>query len=86
MLDGGLQLAVLWSKRVLSGASLPMKVGAVRLYKHALPNGHILATVHGSQVHECRAVCDVTFAQPDGSVVAELEGVETILRPDETLS
>jgi hypothetical protein len=37
-------------------------------------------------VNECRAVCDVTFAEADGSVVAELEGVETILRPDESLS
>jgi hypothetical protein len=86
MLDGGLQLAVLWSKRVLSGASLPMKVGAVHLYEHGLPNGKIQAIVHGSQVHEHRAVCDVTFAHPDGSVVAELKGVETILRPDEKQS
>jgi acyl transferase domain-containing protein/NADP-dependent 3-hydroxy acid dehydrogenase YdfG len=82
MLDGGLQLAVLWSKQVLDGASLPMKVGAVHLYEHGLPSGAIQCTVHGSQVHERRAVCDVTFAHPDGSVVAELKDVETILRPD----
>jgi hypothetical protein len=31
-------------------------------------------------------VCDVTFAHPDGSVVAELKGVETILRPDDKLA
>ena len=86
MLDGGLQLAVLWSKRVLSGASLPMKVGALNLYEHGLPNGQIRATVHAGQVHESRAVCDVTFAHLDGSLVAELKGVETILRPDETLA
>jgi acyl transferase domain-containing protein/acyl carrier protein/NADP-dependent 3-hydroxy acid dehydrogenase YdfG len=86
MLDGGLQLAVLWSQRVLSGASLPMKVGAVHLYKQGRPNGHIQATVHGNQVHKSRAVCDVTFAEADGSVVAELKGVETILRPDDVVA
>jgi acyl transferase domain-containing protein len=86
MLDGGLQLAVLWSKQVLSGASLPMKVGALHLYEPGLPSGEIQCVVHGSQVHDCRAVCDVTFAHLDGKVVAELKGVETILRPDERLA
>jgi hypothetical protein len=63
-----------------------MKVGAVNLYKHVPSGGQIVATVHGSQIHECRAVCDVTFAEPDGRIVAELEGVEPILRPDESLA
>jgi hypothetical protein len=34
-------------------------------------------------VHDARAVCDVTFADANGALIAEMLGVETVLRPGE---
>jgi hypothetical protein len=86
LLDGGLQLAVLWARQVLGGASLPMAVGEYRTYAGGLAEGPIRCVVHGKQVHDARAVCDVAFIGADGALVAEMLGVETVLRPGETKS
>jgi acyl carrier protein len=86
LLDGGLQLAVLWAQEVLGGASLPMAVGEYRTYAGGLAEGPIRCVVYGKQVHDARAVCDVAFIGADGALVAEMLGVETVLRPGETKS
>ena len=81
-LDGGLQLALLWSRQVLGGAVLPMALGEYRSYRSGLASGPVTGVVHGRQIHEARTVCDVAFVDGSGQVVAELIGVETVLRPD----
>ncbi|WP_437497262.1 SDR family oxidoreductase [Sorangium sp. So ce1099] len=82
-LDGALQLALLWSRDVLGGASLPMSIAALESFVDVLPEGPIRCVVHGRQVHEARAVCDVTLEDASGRPIAALRGVETILRPGE---
>jgi hypothetical protein len=79
--DGGLQMALLFSRRILGGASLPMKLGAVRTYTDGPPAGPVKATLTGSAKGKDKAVTDIVFTDADGAVVASLEGVETILRP-----
>ena len=86
MLDGGLQLAGLWTRHVLGGASLPMALGELRTYHGGLTDGPARCVVHASQVQEARAVCDVSFIDAGGSVIAEMLGVESVLRPDEVRS
>jgi hypothetical protein len=81
-LDGALQLAVLWSRHVLGGGTLPMAIETCRSYAKGLSDGPLRAVVRRRAVHDRRAVCDVALARADGHVVAELVGVETVLRPD----
>jgi len=81
--DGALQFALLWSRDVLGGATLPMSVAAFESFVDGLPEGPIRCVVHGREVHASRAVCDVLLEDAEGRPIAALRGVETILRPDE---
>jgi hypothetical protein len=82
-LDGGLQLALLWSRQVLGGAVLPMSLGEYRSYRSGLASGPVTGVVHGRKIHEARTVCDIAFVDASGQLLAELIGVETVLRPGE---
>jgi acyl transferase domain-containing protein len=79
-LDGGLQLAVLWFKNQLGGASLPLSIGTYTSYGSGLLEGPIDAVLHSETRDKNRAVATIVFSQ-GGTVVAELEGVEIIRRP-----
>jgi hypothetical protein len=81
-LDGGLQLALLWSARVLGGASLPMGVGSFLTYADGPTNGPLRAVLKGTKRGRDKTVADITFTDESGAVVHELKGVEAILRPD----
>jgi len=83
IVDGGLQLALLWTEQVLDGASLPTAVDALTLYGNGLGSGKIHCILHRDTVDKERAVSDVLFVE-DGAVVAKLRGVETHLLPAKT--
>jgi malonyl CoA-acyl carrier protein transacylase/NADP-dependent 3-hydroxy acid dehydrogenase YdfG len=83
LLDGGLQLAVVWARHVLGGASLPMAVRELRSYREGFLEGPVHCVVSARETREVRAVSDVVFTDASGAVVAELLGVETVKRPDE---
>ena len=83
-MDGGLQLALLWSRHVLGGAVLPMAMGEYRSYRDGLSDGPLKSVVYGRKIHDARTLCDITFSDTKGRMVAELIGVETVLRPGET--
>jgi hypothetical protein len=81
--DGGLQMALLFSQRVLGGASIPMKLASVRTFTDGPPKSPVKATLTGSATGKDKAVTNIVFTDASGAVVASLEGVETILRPEE---
>jgi hypothetical protein len=83
LLDGGLQLAVLWARHALGGASLPMALREYRTFHDGVVDGEVQCIVHAQRVHDARAVCDVAFVAPSGAVLAEMIGLETVLRPGE---
>jgi hypothetical protein len=83
LLDGGLQLAVVWARHVLGGASLPMAVRELRAYRDGFADGPVRCVVSARETRDVRAVSDVVFTDASGAVVAELLGVETVKRPDE---
>ena len=83
LLDGGLQLAVVWARHVLGGASLPMAVRELRSYREGVAEGPVRCVVSARETSDLRAVSDVVFTDASGAVVAELLGVETVMRPDE---
>ena len=81
LLDGGLQLAVLWTERRLGGDALPTGLDALHVYRPGPIDGEVRALVHGHDAASGRARCDVTFVGEDGSPLAELRGVETHVLP-----
>ncbi|MEQ1571630.1 MAG: polyketide synthase dehydratase domain-containing protein [Myxococcota bacterium] len=81
-MDGGLQLALLWSNRVLGGASLPMGVSSMRTFHVGPPEGPLRAVLTGERRGKDKTVTDIVFLDRSGVVVNELRGVEAILRPD----
>ncbi|MEL6347458.1 MAG: SDR family NAD(P)-dependent oxidoreductase, partial [Myxococcota bacterium] len=78
--DGGLQLALLWSARILGGASLPTRIGAVRTWAPP-PGGKMRCVLTGRRVNKGKAVADMVFLDADGRPFASLQAVETHLLP-----
>ena len=83
LVDGGLQLAVVWARHVLGGASLPMAVRELRSYREGAAKGPVRCVVSARETRDVRAVSDVVFTDASGAVITELLGVETVKRPDE---
>jgi len=81
VLDGGLQLALLWSGHVIGGHSLPTSVGAYHAYRGRWDAGELRCTLRGTVLGADRVVCDIAFATPGGDLVAELLRVELHRRP-----
>ncbi|HHH27553.1 MAG TPA: SDR family NAD(P)-dependent oxidoreductase [Polyangiaceae bacterium] len=81
LFDGGLQLAVRWAEQRLGGRGLPTSVGALRLFTEQPVAGALrtLATITADG--PTKAVSDIAFIDPEGRLVARLEGVETHQRP-----
>ncbi len=82
-LDGGLQLALLWCKRVLGGASLPTGIEEIRTWADAPFAGPIRCTLTGREATGRRSVSDLAFNDASGHLVVEFLGVETHLLPDQ---
>ncbi|MDT7787747.1 MAG: hypothetical protein QOF58_6166, partial [Pseudonocardiales bacterium] len=80
--DGGLQLALLWAHQVLGRASLPMGVKECRTHKPGLLDGTTRCVLTARQTWADGAECDIAFVDADGSVRAELIGVELVARPE----
>jgi hypothetical protein len=80
MLDGGLQLALLWTERLLGGPSLPTSIGRVRVFTGPIAEV-CTATLVGREATASKVTCDVVFRDGAGRRVAELIGVETHLLP-----
>jgi NAD(P)-dependent dehydrogenase (short-subunit alcohol dehydrogenase family) len=79
--DGGLQLALLWCKRVLGGASLPTGIEEIRTWADAPVAGPIRCTLTGRIAKGQRSVSDLVFHDASGKLLAEFVGVETHLLP-----
>ena len=84
--DGGLQLALLWCKHVLGGASLPTGIGEIRTWVDAPVLGPIRCTLTGRTAEGSKSVSDLAFHDSGGNLLAELIGVETHLLPSQGLS
>ncbi|MFD8496445.1 SDR family NAD(P)-dependent oxidoreductase [Amycolatopsis sp. NPDC059657] len=80
VIDGGLQLALLWAEQVL-GASLPMGVTECRTYRKGLAAGPVRCVLTARAVHAGGAECDLVFVDDSGDVRAEMLGVSLVKRP-----
>ena len=81
LLDGALQLAVLWTKHALRGASLPTSIGAYVAHRGArsLEKARCVVSVKTSTAD--RASFDIALADESGAIVVELRGVDVHVLP-----
>jgi NAD(P)-dependent dehydrogenase (short-subunit alcohol dehydrogenase family) len=82
-LDGALQLAVLWARRMLGGATLPTRIEEYRSYTTELPRGLIQCVVVQRHVGRAGVTTDIVLTDEDGGRVAELIGVQTHIIPSQ---
>jgi malonyl CoA-acyl carrier protein transacylase len=80
VLDGGLQLALLWTQAALDGASLPTSVQRVHTYASLPWSGPVRCALRKRSASGSKGVCDLIF-EANGAVVAEFIGVETHVLP-----
>lgn len=76
LLDGALQLALLWAGHVTGGGSLPTVIDRVHLFEAPVPGRHTAALV-GRRTTSNMVVCDILIRSSTGAPVAVLEGIET---------
>jgi acyl carrier protein len=80
ILDGALQLAVLWTKHVVHGASLPTAIGEVTLHGSLLDAPRLRCVVTSKSHSDSRASFDIALAS-DRGVIATLRGVDVHVLP-----
>jgi hypothetical protein len=81
LVDGGLQLALLWTCHAGGGAALPTSVKTFRRYRRGLVEGAARAVLVGHQRSDDKSTSDVVFLDASGAPVAELRGVTMHVLP-----
>jgi NAD(P)-dependent dehydrogenase (short-subunit alcohol dehydrogenase family) len=80
-LDGGLQVAILWSQHLLNGPTLPMAVGSYRDFGKQPESGPIYCHLRGETRGKSKTVSHILFTSQSGEILAELSDVENVLIP-----
>ncbi|MGW5117281.1 SDR family oxidoreductase [Streptomyces noursei] len=84
VLDGGLQIAVVWAREALGHAVLPMAVGTFHAYHRGPAPGPVTCVVLPVRAEDTYARCHVRLAGQDGIPFADLLDVELVRRPAAT--
>lgn len=80
-LDGGLQLALLYTEHVLGGASLPMAIESFRTFAPMRAGDPTRCIAVRRSLARSSATTDIVFLSADGTRVAEMNGVRAVLVP-----
>ncbi|MDG4666800.1 type I polyketide synthase [Mycobacterium sp. 236(2023)] len=75
-IDGGLQLGIVWASAHGHPLVLPVRIGRVALHRPFGDSGAVRCRVAAHPVNDKRVDFDIALETPDGSLVAELSGVE----------
>jgi NAD(P)-dependent dehydrogenase (short-subunit alcohol dehydrogenase family) len=79
VIDGAFQLAIVWTHEQRGAGSLPAHVSRYRQYRRAFPAGGVRVAVAVERAGDRHAIMDVDFVDPDGGLVARIEGYECVL-------
>ncbi|MFF7019796.1 SDR family oxidoreductase [Streptomyces klenkii] len=82
VLDGALQLALIWAREALGHATLPMAAGTVRPYHRGPAPGPVTCLVVPVRAEGDHARCHLRLTGQDGAPFADLLDVELVRRPD----
>ena len=81
LLDGGLQLALLWTRHVLGGASLPTAIDRLDARLGGPVQGSMRCLVEGRKAKGERTVSDLIFTDESGATILLVQGLESHLLP-----
>lgn len=81
-LDGGLQLARLWGYHMSKRPSLPTSIAEFRRYVTGPVQAPLRVEVRGRSVTKHRTLTDIRFTTLDGTLVADMRGVEMHFMPE----
>jgi NADP-dependent 3-hydroxy acid dehydrogenase YdfG len=81
-LDGGLQIARLWGYHMANRPSLPTAIGEFRRYVAGPADGPLRVDLRGRAVNKHRTLSDIRFTTLDGTVIADMRGVEMHFLPE----
>jgi hypothetical protein len=81
LIDGCLQLALVWGLGVTGAQTLPLRVGSLELYAPAPFAGALRATLVARSHTGQKTVSDIQVTDASGAVVLELRGVEMFAVP-----
>jgi acyl transferase domain-containing protein len=80
-LDGGVQLAVLYGRRMLNSANLPTGIDELRCYSTRPSTGQIRASAYRRTVSSAAVTTDIVLTDESGHRLAELRGVHNHALP-----
>src|SRR5262249_26347685 len=81
VLDGVLQLAILWSQDQRGAGCLPCQVGGYRQYRRAFPAGSVRARVAVESASELQVTVAVDILDAEDELMARLHGCQSIIDP-----
>jgi acyl transferase domain-containing protein len=81
-MDGMVQAAARLAVRMTGGAVLPMAFESMRVFRRGALHTDLRATVQARGVRGSGAVCDAVLATASGVPIAEVSGIEFVVRPD----
>jgi len=76
ILDGGLQLALLWEHNRSEKASLPTAIKSLRIFDYCLKDQEIRCILQNTRENQLSTQWNVHFIDANGHLVAEIEGLE----------
>ncbi|GAA2920715.1 SDR family NAD(P)-dependent oxidoreductase [Streptomyces enissocaesilis] len=81
LVDGAVQLAVVWGEEVTGRPNLPMAVDRYEMHRPGPAPGPVTCRVTARRADRMRAICDAVLLDADGGLRAALGGIQLIIRP-----
>jgi NAD(P)-dependent dehydrogenase (short-subunit alcohol dehydrogenase family) len=81
VLDGALQLVILWTRQQRGAANLPCHIRRYRQWRRHFPTEGARVVVLVERSSERLALCDMDFVDAEGRLIARLEGYECVIDP-----
>jgi hypothetical protein len=76
LIDGGLQLACVWSRHVLGGATLPTSIGTFELYRTGPIDSPVRCVLRGRRAGQRKVLLDLAYLSDTGALLGALREVE----------
>jgi hypothetical protein len=81
VLDGALQLVILWTRQQRGAANLPCHLRRYRQWRRSFPADGARVVVFVERSSERFLLCDMDFVDGEGRLIARLEGYECVIDP-----
>ncbi len=76
LMDGGLQLACVWGRRVLGGVPLPTSIGGLDVYRSGPVDEPVRCVLHGRRTGQRKVLVELAFLTEAGAMIAKIRDLE----------